>query len=625
MCGIFGIVDPQLDVRPSVDALEESARLLAHRGPDSVQVFCEPGIGLAHTRLSLLDLSDRSRQPFWDSERRFGLVFNGEIYNFKELRKELEESGVTINTTGDTEVVLQCLIHFGWQAALPRFEGMFALGLYDRSRRRLLLARDRFGIKPLYFSQDGERFLFSSTVKAMTPWLSLRPNVLAVTAYLMGSDGPTKGGSFYEGVGILTPGSVVELEVGRSPTFSSFLQLENLLDSECVEELAGLGAEAIVDRVDEALQRSVRHMLFADAQVGALCSGGVDSSVIMAMAARQHSNLAIFHANVLGPCSEYDAALALSKHLGLDLKVAEVRDRDFIDLIPEITQHYEHPFSYHPNSAPFLMVSRLVRTSGVKAVLSGEGSDECFLGYQYLAQEPVEDLYARFLERMRALVGRIPKLGRRLWPEPDSSPTLVRGMLDHFEREFERQDARRAYEDRTGHPESRSVRTLDLLGFHLRTLLHRNDCLGMAASIEARFPFLDERLVKTAVNLPYSAKIRFSPFSWERAHPLFRDKWVLRRVADRYLPRELSRREKQGFPVTAFDRLEVPSRLFRGSFVADMFDLTERQLEYLFESGNRELRLKLLLTDVWGRVFIQGHDPEDERVRLQESLSIADV
>ena len=209
MCGIFGIVHRDGKRVPEPERLRETIRRLGHRGPDGSGFYAEPGVGLAHTRLSLVDLSDRSAQPFWDEERRFCLVYNGEIYDFQALRKELAKQGVHFRTTSDTEVVLQSLIHRGAEATLPRLRGMFAFALYDTRERTLLLARDRFGIKPLSIYQDGEVFLFTSEIKALAPWVDLRPNPFPMASYLLGFGGPTKNGCFYQGVRILPPGSVV--------------------------------------------------------------------------------------------------------------------------------------------------------------------------------------------------------------------------------------------------------------------------------------------------------------------------------------------------------------------------------------------------------------------------------
>lgn len=624
MCGIFGIVLRNTEALPDARFMDASVQALAHRGPDSNGTFVEPGIGLAFTRLSLLDLSERGRQPFWDPERRYCLVFNGEVYNFRELRGELEREGVVFRTSTDTEVVLHSLIRWGVEAALPRLTGMFAFGFYDREKRQLLLARDRFGIKPLVVYEDDKVLLFASEIKALKPWMQLEANPFPIAAYLLGFGGPTMGQCFYRRVRIVPPGGVVRLTLGRTAEHGSFATLADFIDPGHEAELRSLSPAQLVDRLDELLNDAVQRMLFADAPVGALCSGGVDSSVIMAIAARYHPDLTIFHADVVGPWSEYGAARALADHLGLELLRTEVRDQNFIDLIPEVTWHYDHPFHYHPNSVAFHAVAKLVRQNQVKAVLSGEGADECFLGYQPIAQEPLVQFCERQIFRLKRFAREVPFVGKLLGRAMDDPPDLVTGMLSGFERETEREMLEHEYRQRRGKDVDWNFRTLLWLGYHLRTTLHRNDCLGMAASVEARFPFLDERIVRCAVNLPHEFKIRFSPGTWEKAHPLFRDKWILRMVADRYVPRNLSRRKKMGFHVTAYDRMQIRPKYFgHDGFVARFFELDKRRLERLIDNGSQDLRTRLLLLEVWGRVCLGNQRCEAASEDLRREVSYA--
>ncbi len=356
-------------------------------------------------------------------------------------------------------------------------------------------------------------------------------------------------------------------------------------------------------------------MLFADARVGALCSGGVDSSLLMAVAAKSHGDLAIFHADVVGRESELDAATALARHLKLDLLTVQVHDQDFLEYFPDVLYHYEHPFSGHPHSVPFLMVSKLVRESGVKGVLTGEGSDECFLGYNHLPYEPLWRAYERALATVRGIVNRIPTFGARLWPHV-TRPDLVADMLSQLSSTRELQNNRAGYATRLGCPPDRNVRTLDLLSYHLRTLLHRNDTMGMAASIEARFPFLDEPLVAAAINFPYRYKIRFSARVWEQEHPFLRDKWVVRRVADRYLPGLLSQRKKWGFGVSAIRRLKVRDDYFRESFVQRHFRLSDTELDVFLAQADAAMRTKLVMLDAWGRLFVDDEPLHAEKQRL---------
>jgi asparagine synthase (glutamine-hydrolysing) len=575
-----------------------------------------------HTRLSLLDLSPRGNQPFWDDERRYALVYNGEIYNFRALRMELEADGVTFRSETDTEVLLKGIIRRGLDAVLPRLEGMFAFGLWDTRERTLTLVRDRFGIKPLSVYEDDTMLVFASEIKAMRAWVHLQPDPQMASAFLSGFGGATRDRSFFRDVAILAPGTVRQIRSGERSTERSFFHITEFWEREEHQRLRGLSADAVVDAFDEMLFESVRKHLIADAPVGAFCSGGLDSSLVMAMASRLHSNLAIFHANVTGPLSEFDAALALSKHLRLDLRSVDVKDEDFITQLPSVTWHYEYPFFYHPNSVPFLLVSRLVRAHGVKAILSGEGSDEAFLGYGEIALEDIRQSYRRFLTGARRAVHRIPKLGKLLWPPTTGHHAQVEDMEQNFEIALDHLRIQQRVSQVGLRVRARECRSLIWLGYHLRSLLHRNDVLGMAASIEARFPYLDHALVRAAVNLPYEYKIRPSATTLDPRHPFLCDKWVVRKVADRYIPRTLSRRRKIGFPTNAYDRMQCAPSFFKSGFVAELYRLDERALAHLLDVSARDFRVRLVMLEVWGRLFLRGASESELTAELLRLASV---
>jgi asparagine synthase (glutamine-hydrolysing) len=642
MCGIFGILRHESDRIPDRRSVEISAGLMHHRGPDHQEIYVGEGIGLAHTRLSLLDLHARSNQPFWDRRGRYCLVYNGEIYNHRELRSELEEQGIRFNTTSDTEVLLEYLIHHDVKATLPRLEGMFAFALYDSHERLLTVARDRFGIKPLYIYDQRDFFIFASEIAAMRPWIRFEADLLSISSYLQApadQQGPVKGSSFFKHIKIVTPGTLITVQRGGQAGYDRFFSLGEFWDAGEVERLKHRKPDQVIDEVEELLLKSVKAQLLADAPVGAFCSGGVDSSIIVAMASRFHRNLAIFHADVVGPCSEHAAAAALAKHLKLDLKTVEVLDQDFVEMMPEVMAHYGYPFTLHPHSVPFLMVSKLAQSNDVKGILTGEGSDECYIGYpssifdlrNFIGALPVRSYhmlprlinlllrcnYRGFIKEVRTLR---PK-SRRLYKPP--ACVSVFSLQHRFERELE-------YEDISSHIQCLTRRpigddeaaSLDLMSYLLRTLLHRNDCLGMAASIEARFPFLDSRLVKLAINMPYQYKVRLSPQVLEAEHLFLRDKWVLRKVADRYLPAVLSQRKKRGFPTSAQNRMDIAAEFFDKSLVADLFDLDRRANRYLIDHADRELKKRLLHLEVWAHVCLHDAPRNEILAKLRNHITL---
>jgi asparagine synthase (glutamine-hydrolysing) len=268
-------------------------------------------------------------------------------------------------------------------------------------------------------------------------------------------------------------------------------------------------------------------------------------------------------------------------------------------------------------------VAKLVRNKGVKAVLSGEGSDECFLGYRSIPYTDLNAWYERRVAAVGRLVRKIPRVGEALWVR-SGDPAGSVSLLSRFEREIDERSIREHVTRVSGrdvHP--KDYRSLQWLSYHLRTLLHRNDTLGMAASIEARFPFLDHDVVRFAVNMPYSTKIRPSIRSFNRSHPFIRDKWALREVANRYLPRSLSQRKKLGFPTNAYERATIDDDYLMRSSVADAFRLSEKQSQLLVSSAEAEYRVRLLFLDVWMRLFVLDETIPQVQARLGSAVRIA--
>ena len=573
MCGIFGVLEHNPESEPDGKVLEASAKLLAHRGPDHTGIFCEPGIGLAHTRLSLLDPSPRSHQPFWDQSQRYGLVYNGEIYNFKALRADLERQGVQFKTTSDTEVLIESLAHMGFDQTLPKLEGMYAFALFDRKDRSLTLARDRFGIKPLFVFEDRQSFIFSSEIRAMLPWRQFELDHLRASGYLLDRGTFDRGFTLIKGVKMVDPGTIITVKPGETAQNRRFFFLSDLWDEDQQEELETWNPRTIVDNVESALLAAVEMQQIADAPVGALCSGGVDSSISVAMASRFQKDIQVFHANTPGKESELQYAAAIAKHLNLELHRVDVSDQDHIDLLPEAILHRGNPFVDVHTSIPFLRLSELVQRHGIKGVLTGEAADECFWGFARMIPNPT-----RFVRRFP---GRSYRFGIRSFRRMLGADTPLRGqesrqftasLFSRFETVLESDEIKQAILERgRGSVKARDFQSLVELNSNLPALLNRNDACGMASSLESRFPFLDYELVKLAINLPSRRKVRFSPTALNPQHHFMIDKWILRQVADRYMPRALSRRPKVPWAYSAQERLEIPSAsmkaLFSGIFL----------------------------------------------------------
>jgi asparagine synthase (glutamine-hydrolysing) len=608
MCGFFGVF--YLDRNQSVDRsrLAQSMASLDHRGPDGTGIYEGGGIGLVHTRLSMVDLNERSNQPFWDATQRYVIVYNGEIYNHQQLRQEQEALGVVFRTTSDTEVVLYTLLHFGVESGIRKLEGMFSLALYDSKTHNLTIARDRLGIKPLYVVCRDREVYFASEIKALLPWQQVEPNLPCIIGYLTSGELSAAGPTFFKDVESLPPGSIMTLDSDGIHRVAC-LSRADYWDPERADQLAAMSDRRLIDEFDRVFEHSVLSQLVADAPVGALCSGGVDSSLVLSVAARHHRDLAIFHADVVGRESEYEYALALARHLKLDLLKVDVIDNDFIDRMPDIIEHREHPYTIQHNSIAFLKVSELVNSTGTKAVLTGEGSDEAFLGYGLMMLDLVK-VFKRNVAMPFAISGKVWRkmTGRQNSVEQSGNWIKHFGMaLAGYQRHSDMpailEQIRSQHGDVLG---SKDLISFEWLGYHLRHLLMRNDTLGMASGIESRFPFLNTEVLKLAVNLPYNRRVRKSLTLRDPEHLFQIDKWPVRALADRYLPKSLARRPKWPFRTSAQDRMQVPWTLFKDSWLTDSLAMPNRHVEMLFSNIAPNIKSRMLHTYVWGELFLQG-------------------
>jgi asparagine synthase (glutamine-hydrolysing) len=633
MCGLFGFLSHTGSARERLRDPQSILRSLVHRGPDASGVYIDDTVALAHTRLALVDLDHRSDQPIWDSSRRYCLIYNGELYGYEDLRDELRAGGFEFRTASDTEVLLAAFLRFGVDEALRRVEGMFAFGLYDRVAQSITLGRDRVGMKPLFVKSTPEYFAFASSVQALHAWTDLKPDLLSVQTFLGGYALPTVGRTFFDGVRIVVPGTVTTIVKSSKPTIVSFADWSDFDDPSDAEELRRLRPEAWVDRLDELLTSSIRSQVTADAPVGALCSGGIDSSLVAAIARRVKPDIELFHANVIGPQSEMEAARKTAEFLRCPLHTIDVDGDAFLRHFAEVTFHFGSPFLCQTNSPAFLLVSKLVHSHGHKAVVCGEGADENFLGYEWLMPNIRKSFQKWPSTAMRWSKSRWNALERKLRGKNRSSrPTnrdsmLVRSLPHAFERElcldstdtplnsrmpFDSIDAIRSFTD-SGH-----------LAYILRTLFHRNDSLGMAAGIEARYPFMDRRLLHFAHNLPLSAKLRIEPKLVDWHHPFIRDKWVLRSLADRYLPKAISRRTKYAFCMPSYSKLQPTDEYFHDSPLAEWYDLSPSRLRFIVGQATPALKLRLLAVDVWGRLLIANQSIDQVQSGLTRSAKSLD-
>ncbi len=564
MCGIAGIV--------AADRLDASERervtrmrdVISHRGPDDAGMFVDDRAALGHRRLSIVDLA-AGHQPLSNEDETVWIVFNGEIYNHASVRPELEAAGHRYRTRSDTETIVHAYEQWG-DACVDRLRGMFAFAIWDAPRRRLLLARDRLGVKPLYWAMAGGRLLFGSEIKSILESGLIRASAnegalpeLLGTRYLSGAE------TLFNGIHRLLPCHTLVFEDGTVSTRAYW----DIPVGRAPENLARLSDRDVVGRFRELLEESVRIRLMADVPLGMFLSGGLDSSAIAAlMAGMIDRPLQTFSVAFKDRAfSELDYARQVATAIKADSHEIVIDDQDFFGALPRLIWHEDEPIA-HPSSIPLYFVSALARDH-VKVVLTGEGSDELLAGYgkypRALVNWRAAAAYGVVPAPLRTWIAEslVPKLPSRLGRYAKRSflamPRTPEAMFfDNFaaiglrrqaallspafasqatpERAY---GASRAYFDA---PNGHST-TLDRLLYtdlktYLVELLMKQDQMSMAASIESRVPFLDHRLVEFAAGLPARMKLRG-----------FRTKWILREAVREILPREILTRKKMGFPV----------------------------------------------------------------------------
>ncbi len=563
MCGIAGLVS--FDGLPG-DAAATATRMrdvLAHRGPDEAGLFCDTHVALAHRRLSIVDLRT-GQQPLGNEDGTVQVVFNGEIYNHGDVRTELVARGHAYRTTSDTETIVHAYEEWG-DECVHRFRGMFAFALWDTRRRRLLLVRDRLGIKPVYWAQVGPYLLFGSEIKAILASGLVRADAnmaalpeLLSTRYVSGDE------TMFVGIRKLLPGHVLACTADG-------VSIRQYWDIPTAAGARPATAPAdVVGRFRELLEESVRLRLMADVPLGMFLSGGIDSSAIAALMSRMVDRpIKTFSVgfgerayNELGYAREVAAAV------GADPHEVVIDDRDFFGALPRLVWHEDEPVA-HPSSVPLYFVSKLARQH-VTVVLTGEGSDELLAGYGKYPRIQwnwrAGTIYERVLPKaLRSLIanrvvdrlpGRAGRLARRSFMAMERTPEAL--FLDNFAAmplsaqqhllssrlrgAATRERAYAASMDAFRRPPAGSSLLTRLLYADMKTylveLLMKQDQMSMATSIESRVPFLDHRLVEFAATIPESWKL--SGFTTKR---------VLREAMKGVLPESILTRPKMGFPV----------------------------------------------------------------------------
>jgi asparagine synthase (glutamine-hydrolysing) len=555
VCGICGIAALHPDAGIDDVRLGRMREALQHRGPDDAGTHLGRGVGLAMRRLAIIDL-EAGRQPMYDESGSVAVVQNGEIYNFAALRQELVDRGHKLETHSDTEVIPHLYEDEG-PLFLRRLRGMFAIALWDEKRRRLLLARDRYGIKPLLYSERDGVINFSSELTSLLESgavdRTVDPDSLA--AYLRFNWIPGEE-TIFAGVRSLPPGHLLIAEDGET-------RIEQY-----AEPAAGAPAESYAGRAEEAstellrrLRESVTAHLVADVPVGVLLSGGVDSAMLAALASEQVSHVKTFSIGFEDPrFNELPRARLVAERYGTDHHELVV-DPDVTALMPRLIEAFDQPLG-DSSTVPSFLVSELA-AAHVKVALAGEGGDEMFAGYNSYAADRIGRRIGHLAALGRPLVERIPD-GRSRYP--DRAKRFVRGAalppdarhcswLEVFSQEQIRSlllrppsngkvAAEDFFADRYGRSGDRNwltrLQDLDVGGYLVDDLLMKTDLASMAHSLEIRVPYLDAAIADFAYGLTPDLKLRKAT-----------KKWLLRKAAERLLPTEILKAPKQGFSIPA--------------------------------------------------------------------------
>ena len=581
MCGLAGF----FSLRPvgsdeAAEDLRRMAQTIAHRGPDGEGIWHDSaaGVGLAHRRLAIIDLSPLAAQPMPSASGRLVISFNGEIYNYRALRSDLESAGRQFRSASDTEVLLEAIESWGVETALRRARGMFAFALWDRQERSMTLARDRFGEKPLHFGQFGNILLFGSELKALrahSAW-DARLNRDALALMLRHHYIPAPH-TIYSGVRKVLPGSYVRVQVRREsfaieersywsarPIARASAQTRRISDAETVDRLHGELAEA------------VNLQMVADVPVGAFLSGGIDSSLIVSLM-QQASRRPVRTFSIGFAEQEYNEApfaRRVASHLGTEHTELMISAQDARAVIPRIADIYDEPFA-DSSQIPTYLVSRLARQA-VTVSLSGDGGDELFGGYQHYTLtldywRRVQRLPAAMRAIMRGAIGTLPLPWIEVLATPalvgpwrlrshladrikERSPQLFAKNFQHLYRTYssfwhcpedvvlgshEPETVLSSYESHpTGVGAMEHMMFMDTCQYLPDDILVKVDRAAMYVSLETRVPLLDPQVADVAWDTPLEVHRRDG-----------RGKWLLRQVLSRYVPVELFDRPKGGFSI----------------------------------------------------------------------------
>ena len=605
MCGIAGITDKRIG-KPT-ETIEEMVRCIAHRGPDDDGFYIDKDVALGMRRLAIIDL-ERGKQPIQSDDERFTLVFNGEIYNYLELKRELEKRGQKFKTQSDTEVVLR-LFEMESTESFKRLRGMFAFAIFDREERKVYLVRDPFGIKPLYYWKNGERVgAFSSEIKSFLKIQGFNRivNDAAVYNYLSYQYNPLEE-TFFKSVFKLPPGHFMTIDLkGGLYQKKRYFQFrfrpnESLYEGETKQ------------RIRDVMEDSVAHHMIADVPVGSFLSGGIDSSIIATLMQKIRGEKKIKTFTVgFTSLSEAREARETAEPLGTDHTEISVTPEEYFEALPKAIWHFDEPVA-DPSALGLYFLSREARKH-VKVVLSGEGSDELFGGYNiYLA--PIAAKRLSWLPKpLLDFLTKLPLRGRNYatrallkledWYIGNASifktDEVGRLWKNEAQKKFSLEEI---YNEARNLSDSTQMQYVDLNTWLVGDILAKADKMTMAHSLELRVPFLDVEVAKVASMLP-------DRFKWRNGQT----KYLLREAFRTLLPESTRTRKKLGFPTPVrewftAERKWIYELILANTYIQSRFNLPEIETlirEHLGKKADHSRKLYLLLIlAIWYNTFIE--------------------
>jgi asparagine synthase (glutamine-hydrolysing) len=547
MCGIAGVLYSDLSRTVEEKQLLAMRDAFIYRGPDDNGLYISGPLGLAHRRLSIIGLST-GHQPMTDSSRKYWIVFNGEIYNYKDLKRDLEKKGYKFNTTSDTEVIIYLYKEYGAKC-LDYLNGMFAFAIYNENDKSLFLARDRMGIKPLYYSKTQTGIYFASEIKAILEYgdITSQLNTNSIYEYFM-FRGVVGENTMFNNVFSLLPGHYMLIKSGRTEIVK-YWDVLNIQKDHTIDHTAA------IEGIESILKDAIKIRMMSEVPLGTFCSGGIDSSLVTAIAAR-HSGDNMNTFSVGFNEKNYDEskyAKSVSQKYGTTHHELVLNSEEFSSLITRCIMLNDEPLHFS-NSIHILALSQLAKQT-VTVVLTGEGADELFLGYpRYLIPEFLNKFrglswFTSPLLKMLATILPDHRLKKLSYYSSIKNEALIKlnsavNQKDIVDRVIASGGTKDLdYRKYVATSLMNHEKTMDMVSLqdqltYLVSILIRQDKMSMGASVEARVPFLDYRLVEFANSIPSSVKI-------EKTNT----KMLIKMIAEKYLPKELIYRRKSGFGV----------------------------------------------------------------------------